>query len=122
ARSVRILNGLQAEGVAPPVVLWALARELRLLAVMAAQHAQGQSIPDLLKRHRVWTTRRDAVGAALRRLPAATCARLLRHCAGIDLVCKGRAAGNAWDELLQLILQLAGQQVLAGPQPLEQAG
>lgn len=122
ARSVRVLNGLQAEGVAPPVVLWALARELRQLAAMAAELRQGQAPGGVLARYRVWNNRRDLVGRALQRLPAAACARLLRQCAAVDRVCKGRAAGNPWDELLQLILQLAGQPALAGPSPLEQAG
>lgn len=122
ARSVRILNGLQAEGTAPPVVVWALARELRQLAAMAAELGKGQSVAGVLTRYRVWANRKEVVGAALQRLPAAACARLLRQCAAIDRVCKGRAAGNAWDELLQLILQLAGQASLAGPRPLEQAG
>lgn len=122
ARSVRILGGLQAEGTAPPVVVWALARELRQLAAMAAELGKGQSIAGVLTRYRVWANRKEVVGAALQRLSAATCARLLRQCAAVDRVCKGRAAGNAWDELLQLVLQLAGQATLAGPRPLEQAG
>lgn len=122
ARSVRILNGLQAEGLAPPVVVWALARELRQLAAMAAELGKGQSLDGVLSRYRVWANRKAVVGAALQRLPAAVSTRLLRQCAAIDRVCKGRAAGNAWDELLQLILQLAGQPALAGPRRLEQAG
>ncbi len=121
-RSVRILNGLQAEGVAPPVVLWALARELRQLAAMTAEIRKGQSIAGVLARYRVWANRKDVVGAALQRLSAPGCARLLRHCAAIDRVCKGRATGNAWDELLQLTMQLAGQPTLADPRQLEQAG
>ncbi|MGB5474623.1 MAG: DNA polymerase III subunit delta, partial [Gammaproteobacteria bacterium] len=64
-RSVRILNGLQAEGVAPPVVLWALARELRQLAAMTAEIRKGQSIAGVLARYRVWANRKDVVGAAL---------------------------------------------------------
>ncbi len=120
ARSVRILNGLQAEGVAPPVVLWALARELRQLVAMAAEREKGQTVTGVLARYHVWPNRRDVVGAALQRLPAADCTRLIRHCAVIDRVCKGRATGNAWDELLQLTLQLAGQLALAGPRQLEQ--
>jgi DNA polymerase-3 subunit delta len=122
ARSVRILGGLQAEGTAPPVVIWALARELRQLAAMAADLARGQSVAGVLARYRVWSNRKAVVGTALQRLPAATCAGLLRQCAVVERICKGRAAGNAWDELLQLILQLAGQPTLAGPRPLEQAG
>jgi len=119
-RSVRILNGLQAEGVAPPVVLWALARELRQLAAMASERQPGQPVTGVMARYRVWASRRAVVGAALQRLSPARCGQLLRDCAAIDRVCKGRSTGNAWDELLQLILQLAGRPALAGPRQLEQ--
>ncbi|WP_176518450.1 DNA polymerase III subunit delta, partial [Pseudomonas faucium] len=33
--ALRMLEGLRGEGVEPPVILWALARELRLLAGLA---------------------------------------------------------------------------------------
>jgi DNA polymerase-3 subunit delta len=113
ARSVRILNSLQAEGVAPPVVLWALAREIRQLAGMAAEVAKGQAVSTVLSRYRVWQSRQAPVGAALKRLPLATCRRLLRQCASVERLCKGQAAGNAWDELLQLTMLLAGSPVLS---------
>ena len=113
ARSVRILGGLEAEGVAPQIVLWALAREIRQLATMSAQLAGGQSLAGLLTRHRVWTNRKTLVGQALKRLSSHQCSAMLRRCAGIDRISKGRGAGNAWDELLQLTCELAGKPVLA---------
>ncbi len=119
ARSVHILNGLQAEGIAPPVVLWALAREIRQLTAMAAELAKGQDISAVLTRHRVWANRKAPVGAALKRLSPDRCRRLLRQCASLDWLCKGQAAGNAWDELLQLTLQLAGNTALSGIAPAE---
>ncbi len=45
ARGVRILNGLQGEGVAPAVVLWALARDLRQLAAHGASAGRGTGAP-----------------------------------------------------------------------------
>jgi DNA polymerase III subunit delta len=117
ARTVHMLQGLRAEGTAPPVVLWALARELRQLAGMAAAVAAGDSIPAVLATYRVWANRKGLVGAALKRLTAARTRVLLRQCARLDRVCKGQAAGNAWDELLQLSLQLAGKPVLQVPDP-----
>ncbi len=113
ARSVRILNGLQAEGVAAPVVLWALAREIRQLVAMATDVAAGQAVNAVLARYRVWSSRKAVIGAALRRMPRQVLTQLLRQCASLDRVCKGQAAGNAWDELLQLTLQLAGSPVLS---------
>jgi DNA polymerase-3 subunit delta len=105
---VRILNGLQGEGVASAVVLWALVRDLRQLSAMAQVLAGGQSLSSVLARFRIWQSRTTAFSRALQRLSGATCNRLLRRCALIDRVIKGQAAGNAWDELLQLTLCLAG--------------
>jgi DNA polymerase-3 subunit delta len=112
ARGVRILNGLQGEGVAPPVVLWALVRDLRQLAPMAQARGAGQPTAAVLARFRVWQSRSTAFSRALQRVSGADCNRMLRRCALIDRVIKGQAAGNAWDELLQLILWLAGVDAL----------
>ncbi|NOR41073.1 MAG: DNA polymerase III subunit delta [Gammaproteobacteria bacterium] len=119
-RSVRIMNGLQAEGVAPPVVLWALAREIRQLAAMAAAVAGGQGIPQVLAQYHVWTNRKAIVGAALKRLQPGKCNAMLQQCAYLDRVCKGRAAGNTWDELLQLSLKLAGNHAMPDATRMEQ--
>ncbi|MGB5338632.1 MAG: DNA polymerase III subunit delta [Gammaproteobacteria bacterium] len=108
ARSARILQGLRAEGVAPPVVLWALAREIRQLTGMAGALAGGQAVAGVLARFRIWQARKSLLAAVLQRLTPAQCRRLLRCCAAIDRMIKGQAAGNPWDELLQLTLTLAG--------------
>ncbi|MDH3525943.1 MAG: DNA polymerase III subunit delta [Gammaproteobacteria bacterium] len=110
-RSTRILRGLQGEGVAAPVVLWALTRELRQLTTMADAVAGGEAIPKVLARFRVWQARKPVIGQALGRLSGAVCRDLLRRCALVDRIIKGRAAGNPWDELLQLALLLAGVRV-----------
>jgi DNA polymerase-3 subunit delta len=121
ARSVRMLHGLDAEGTPAPVVLWALSREIRQLAAMAAGVASGRAIGSVLQQYRVWEIRKPLLEAALKRLPARQCSQLLRQCAFVDRVCKGQAAGSVWVELLQLTLQLAGRRTLAGPEELEQA-
>ena len=121
ARSIRILQGLHAEGVVPQIILWALSREIRQLAAMAAAVASGQPPQAVMTRYRVWpATRKSMVAAALQRLPVTHCRALLRHCARIDRVSKGQAAGNAWDELLQLTLTLAGNQALPDSARMEQ--
>ena len=113
-RSVRILHGLCAEAVAPQVVVWALAREIRQLAAMAAVVASGQSVQQVLTQYRVWAARKTVVGKALTRLAVSDYHAMLQQCAQIDRVSKGQAAGRVWDELLHLILQLAGADVLPG--------
>ena len=104
----RSLAGLRAEGTEPVLVLWALTREIRSLAVMAREIEAGAAAAQVLARHRVWDRRKAVVGQALRRVPAARWVRWLQDCARIDRVIKGRAAGSGWDELLQLALELAG--------------
>jgi len=90
-----------------------LSREVRQLAAMAAAVASGQPVQAVMTRYRVWpATRKSMLAATLQRLPVARCNALLQHCARIDRISKGQAAGNAWDELLQLTLTLAGTQTL----------
>jgi DNA polymerase-3 subunit delta len=121
ARSVRILQGLRAEGIAPQIVLWALSRELRQLVTMAAVVASGQPVQAVVTRYRIWPpARKPIVAAVLQRLPVTQCNTLLQHCARIDRISKGQAAGNAWDELLQLTLRLAGNPALPDSAVMEQ--
>ena len=121
ARSIRMLQGLRAAGIAPQIVLWALSREIRQLAAMTAVLASGQPVQAVMTRYRIWPAeRKSMVAAALQRLSVTQCNTLLRHCARVDRVSKGQAAGNAWDELLQLTLNLAGNQALPDTARMEQ--
>jgi len=121
ARSIRMLQGLRAEGIVPQIVLWALSREIRQLAAMTAVLASGQPVQAVLTRYRIWPAeRKSMVAAALQRLSVTQCNALLQHCARVDRVSKGQAAGNAWDELLQLTLNLAGNQALPDTARIEQ--
>lgn len=104
----RVLGGLHGEGVDPVLVLWALTREIRTLAVMSRDIAGGMPLARVLAAHHVWDKRKPVVGTALQRFRPSQWWSLLQRCAGIDRVIKGRAAGNSWDELLQLVLILAG--------------
>jgi len=121
ARSVRMLQGLRAEGLVPQIVIWALSRELRQLTAMATAVASGQPVQAVLSQYRVWPAeRKSIVAAALRRLSVAQCTSLLQHCARVDRISKGQGAGSAWDELLQLTLNLAGHQALPDTARMEQ--
>ena len=108
-RLTRMLDGLRGEGVEPILVLWALTRELRSLADMAAQIESGKGIDGVLSR--VWGKRKGPVKAGLLRHNKARWQQMLRRTARLDRVIKGAAPGNAWDELLQLGLLMAGVQL-----------
>jgi DNA polymerase-3 subunit delta len=86
ARALRILSGLQAEGSEPPLVLWALLRELRAQQTGAAVGARG-------------------------RAPAFE--RLVARAVRADRVAKGQGdRRNPWDELALLAVELTGRRTL----------
>jgi len=82
ARALRILGGLQAEGSEPPLVLWALGRELR------AMQTRGSAAP---------------------RLPFA---RLSVRAGRADRMSKGLKQGDAWDEMALLAVEMTGRPCL----------
>lgn len=110
---VRILKSLRAEGVAPVLVLWALAREVRELVRMSQGVEAGQSVPQVIEAHRVWQRRKPLVRQALTRQPARRWQALLAQAARVDRVIKGRQSGDAWRELQCLALEIAGVRTLS---------
>ncbi|OGA65031.1 MAG: DNA polymerase III subunit delta [Betaproteobacteria bacterium RIFCSPLOWO2_12_FULL_65_14] len=106
ARFVRIIDGLRGEGEAPTLVLWVLSEELFALARIQAGVAAGRSSDDLLRENRVWGTRQRPMKAAAGRVAPAAVNRALAHAARIDRAIKGVGAGEPWDELLKLGLEL----------------
>ena len=108
ARSIRILHGLREEGVAPPLVAWALTRELRNVSRMAGDLAGGASIDQIMAKHRVWDKRRGLVSSALRRHPAPVWLDILRQAATTDRITKGAGAGSPWDAIESLALAMGG--------------
>ena len=107
ARLTRTLDGLQQEGEAPPLVLWAMTEEVRALAQVKAGQAQGQSVDSLLKDARVWGARQSLFKRALQRVDSAHANASLAHAARIDRMIKGASGGgDVWSEFLRLGLKL----------------
>src|SRR5690606_19341627 len=104
-RAVRIADGLAAEGAAVPLLLWALAREVRQLAGLAAQRARG--VPEGALLGRIWDKRRGLIGQALRRHNARGWQCLLLKTARLDRIAKGAAPGRPWEELINLLVEIA---------------
>ena len=111
ARLVRMLNGLKGEGEALPLVLWAMAEEIRTLLKLKSGMAQGRPLSALLKEYRIWGLREKLMDPALRRVSLANLRAALQEASQVDKMVKGlRAkafAGDPWDALLQLGLRVA---------------
>ncbi len=107
-RLVRTLDGLQQEGEAPPLVLWAMTEEVRALALVKSGLAERKPLDALLKEARVWGTRQPLFRKALQRIGVDQANAALEHAATIDRQIKGIGGGNVWDEFLRLGMRLAG--------------
>ncbi|WP_281686046.1 DNA polymerase III subunit delta [Pseudomonas citronellolis] len=117
AHSLRMLEGLRGEGVEPPVILWALAREIRQLAGIAQQFGQGVPLDKAFAQCRppVWDKRRPLLTRALQRHSGNRWNQLLQDAQLIDAQIKGQAQGDAWNGLARLVLLLAGQRLPLPP-------
>ena len=111
ARLMRMMDGLKGEGEALPLVLWAVAEEVRTLLKLKSGVTQGKQLGMLLKEYRIWGPREKLMEPALRRISLATLQTALQEAAQIDKMVKGLRAkafsGDAWDALSQLGLKLA---------------
>jgi DNA polymerase-3 subunit delta len=106
-RALRILQHLQAEGEAPVLILWALTRDLRVLAQAAFIVQVGERSDSALARLGVMERRWGLLSAALQRQPLAVWQALLAQCAHADRVNKGVVRGDAWLTLAELCQQIA---------------
>lgn len=106
-RAARILYGLQHEGMSEVIVLWALAKELRLLSVLSAAVDGRQDLGDAMRKNGVWAKRQALVRNSLARQTGAHLHALMALAADADAMAKGQKAGNAWQAAMDLIFGLS---------------
>jgi len=103
ARLTRTLDGLQQEGEAPPLILWALTEEVRALAQVHAGLKERRPLDLLLKDARIWGARQTLFKRAVQRMDADQANAAVRHAARIDRMIKGaEGVGDVWNEFLRL--------------------
>ncbi len=116
AKGLRMLQGLRAEGIAAPVVLWAISREIRALAQMAHEVEQGRSADQVMDAHRVWDKRKPLVRRGLQHR-SALWRQLLSICARADRAIKGLDTVDPWLLFEDLVLGMAGNRRLLNERP-----
>jgi DNA polymerase-3 subunit delta len=105
--AVRTLRGLRAEAIQPPVLLWAVAREVRLLADLKRDVAEGTPINSALNRRGVWRNRQSMVRAATQRLAGRDLAEMQALTFQADGASKGFLTGEPWSLLENLVVIMA---------------
>ena len=115
-RAVRILYGLRAEGVAPVLTLWALAREATALVALWSKVAQGTPAGRAMNEARIWSSKQPLMKRALSQHDEASIRRLAAKSGLTDRIVKGAVPGQAWNALLELVFLLADprRSMLAG--------
>ncbi len=110
-RLVRMLEGLKGEGEALPLVLWAVADEIRTLLKLKLGVNDGRPLAMLMKEYRIWGPRERLIPNAITRVTLRTLQTAMHESAQIDKMIKGLCArefaGDSWDALLQLAMRIA---------------
>ncbi|MDD5461653.1 MAG: DNA polymerase III subunit delta [Methylococcales bacterium] len=104
-RIFKILSGLRAEGIAAPVVLWAVTREARVLIRIKQALSDGHNRESVFKNHQIRDKRKQLVSNALNRLSMNDLNNLLVLSAKADRQIKGQQQGDAWETLLAICLK-----------------
>ncbi len=110
ARAIRVLYGLRKEGVAAPLVLWALAREVNSLVAVWAKVDQGTPVGRAFQELRVWRSRQPLLTKALRSHNENSIRKLILRTGLTDRIVKGASPGQPWGALLELVLHMASPQ------------
>jgi DNA polymerase-3 subunit delta len=106
-RAVRVLHGLEREGVPMVLALWSLVRDVLTLTDIVLRTAQGGSLDQALTEARVWRSRQDLFREAASRWAADDVIRLIRAAARAEQIIKGARCGRPTNALLELTLALA---------------
>lgn len=107
-RVARLLEGLEADGEEPVLLLWAVAEDIRTLIRLTAALKQGQSVQSVRNSLRLWGDKQTLAPAAVKRISINRLLAALQECARIDRIIKGAEDGNAWAEFKHLVTGLAG--------------
>lgn len=112
-RAYKMIVHLQQAGLEPTLMLWALTREIKLLASMSWAIQNGQNTAAVMQAHRVWEKRKPIISHALKLHATPALEQLLIQAQAIDCTIKGGQKGNVWQSLQQLLLALSGKPILA---------
>ena len=106
-RAMRILGGVRSEGVEPVIVMWALTREIRSLAMISGGVQSGMDLASAMRSARVWQNRQALVRACVGRHKAGSFHQLLKACRQADAAAKGQIQADPWQLAAHIVLSLA---------------
>ena len=119
ARTQRMIDGLQAEGVAEVLVHWALSEDIRALKRVKDAMGLGQPLPMALREQRVWGAKERLFERVLPRLTEPNLRRLIQSAHVVDGIVKGLKRpdwpADPWVALQRLALMLCKECAVSPP-------
>lgn len=113
ARAIRMLGGVRLEGVEPVIVMWALTRELRMLAGLSDNIRAGMDLGSAMRKAGVWKNREALVRACVSRHQATGFHALLQLARQGDAAAKGQMRADPWQLATRMILEISGASLRA---------
>lgn len=105
--AVRTIRGLQAEATAAPAVLWALAKDSKVLAQIILDRQDGVPVTRALEQRGIWRKRQPLFQNAINRHNSNSAKQLLELCYQADAATKGFGPGDPWHKMESLVTLLA---------------
>ena len=106
-RALRILSGLRAEGIEPVIVVWALTRELRTLALLTDSVARGADLANGMRKNGVWQNRQALVRNCIGRHKHGDFHQLLKSASRADQAAKGQTSSDPWQISTDIVLGIS---------------
>lgn len=105
----KIISSLKLEGLEISIALWAMSKELRLLASLVRANLKGMNIQQVFKEQRVIQKRQSQLSQAARRLSLTRIQQLLDQCKLVDDLIKGVQKGiDPWEIISDVAFGIAG--------------
>jgi len=114
-KTVKLLNRLEAEGIEPNIVLWALVREWQNLTTLNTAMQQNQPLDKIWGQLRIWQNKKGLYNSALRRLNQQQLSAIQQKLSQLDKGLKQSAIARPYIELCHLCLMFMPMQLEAMP-------
>jgi DNA polymerase-3 subunit delta len=106
---LRVAAGLKRMGTPIPPLLGALLRELKATEAFRLAMRSGESESLVFRRLQIWQSKQGLIRSAARRLNTRKLFEAFKMLSLIDRQSKGRAAGDPWRSIDDLLMLLAAR-------------
>ena len=103
---IRILRGLEKEGLAPPLVLWVIAEEAKILLRVKWALVEGLDMRSACADAGAWGLRQKLISNTVHKLTHEMLRNAVVQASEIDKQIKGLQPGNSWASFLALGLSI----------------